>query len=177
MSDKETLKQINIEIKKLMIDCIYSGRGHQQTGQFWSAINHKLGIPGIIISSILGVGAAGTALLGNKWISATLAILSVVLAGLNSFLKPNDISDIHLIKGAQFISIRNRARLLQKVEISSGISVKDIITKLTLLRAEYDGLNIKPPRNIPRFAYIAAKKNIAKGESDYENDPLWKTLD
>ena len=177
VASKLVLSKTNAEIKRLMVDCIYSGRGHQQAGQFWSAVSHWIGIPSAIISSVLGVGAAGSALLGNNVFSAILAILSVILAGLNTYLKPKEIADSHLLKGAQFISIRNRARILKEVELISGLPQKDIAEKLIRLRSEYDALIIKSPRNIPKFAYKAAKKSISNGESDYENDPLWKTLD
>lgn len=177
LKNKTMLRNLNIECKKLMIDCLYSGRGHQQAGQFWYFIYHALGIPTVIASSMLGIGAAGSAIIGNKWLSATLALLSVILAGLNGFLKPSEIADGHLIKGAQYISIRNRTRLLQQVEVKLNSNLFELVEKFTNLRSEYDSLNLKPPRNIPRFAYNAAKKNIAKGESDYENDPLWKSLD
>lgn len=175
--DKILLSKTNAEIKRLMIDCIYSGRGHQQAGQFWEAVSHWIGIPGAIISSVSGVGAAGAALLGNKEASASLAIISVILAGLNTYLKPKDIADAHLLKGGQYISIRNRTRILKEVELPTGSNQKYISEKLISLRAEYDSLSIRPPRNIPRFAYRAAKKAISEGESDYENDPLWKSLD
>lgn len=177
--DATLLSKTNAEIKRLMIDCTYSGRGHQQAGQFWEAVSHRIGIPAAIISSVLGVGAAGAALLGNKMISAALAIISVMLAGLNTYLKPKEIADAHLLKGGQYISIRNRARILKEVELpsGSGLNQKDIAQKLISLRSEYDTLSLKPPRNIPRFAYQAAKKAILDGESDYENDPLWKSLD
>lgn len=176
-SEKNLLHKTNAEIKRLMIDSIYSGRGHQQAGQFWEAVSHWIGIPGAILSSALGVGAAGAALLGSKEVSASLAILSVILAGLNSYLKPKEIADAHLLKGGQYISIRNRARILKEVELPLGSNQKYINEKLVTLRAEYDSLSVKPPRNIPRFAYQAAKKAVLDGETDYENDPLWKTLD
>lgn len=174
---KGTFKRNMVEeTKKLLIDCIYSGRSHQQAGQFWMAMYHRIGIPSAILGALLGLGSAGTAIFGDKYMAAMLAILSVVASGTMKFLKPDERADEHLIKGAQYISLRNKVRIYHKLE-TEFLSEKEAMSMLSGFRNEYDTLNLKPPRNVPYFAYKNAKKSIAEGESDYHNDPLWKDLD
>jgi hypothetical protein len=174
--DPKIVIRIDDEAKRLYIDCMYSGRGHQVAGHRWSSVHFWLGSPAAVLSAVLGIGAAGSALLGNAVIAAILAISAVVFTSLNEFLKPKEQAEAHLAKGSQYIGIRNKVRLLREVEIPSGLSLEEMKNRLIDLRGQYDVLGLEPPRNIPRWAYEKAKKNIASGESGYENDPLWKEL-
>src|SRR5947209_5872709 len=80
-ADDRTVRQaIRDEAKRLIIDCTYTGRGHQIAGQRWASVNALLGLPSAIASALIATGAAANAILGqNALVTAGLAMLSAVL--------------------------------------------------------------------------------------------------
>jgi hypothetical protein len=176
-TDQARRRALDDEAKRLIVDATYSGRGHQQAGRRWTALNHWLGIPSEIGSALLGSGAAITALVGNsKWITASLALLAVALGAVRSYLRPAETAEAHAIKGNRLISLRNDVRLYRELDLQSDVDLDELDSRLRVLRSRYNTLQEDAPRQIPPWAYRAAKQSIAAGESSYEDDPLWKEL-
>ncbi len=164
-------KALEKEAKRLIEDCLYSGRGHQSAGQFWRAMNTWLGLPSAIASPLLATGAAGSALAQfSPWITAGLAILSAIAGAAHSFFRPNEIAEAHGLKGNRFITLRNDARLFLEIELLSGADLRELAARLQNLRQRHADLNETLPLNIPRFAYLRAKRSIEVGESSYQED-------
>jgi hypothetical protein len=169
------LQALRDEAKRLIIDCTYSGRGHQEAGATWATVNAWLGLPIVILSAALASGAGLSAITGSdNHLTAALALVSAVLTATRAFFRPDELSEEHELKGTRYIGLRNDTRLFQQVEITSGADPADLALRLRDLRERYNALTETPPRRIPRWAYERAKKNIERGESSYENDPLWK---
>jgi len=159
------------EAKRLIEDCLYSGRGHQSAGQFWRAMNTWLGLPSAIASPLLATGAAGSALAQfSPWITAGLAILAAIAGAAHSFFRPNEIAEAHGLKGNRFITLRNDARLFLEIELLSGSDSRELAKRLQNLRQRHADLTETLPLNIPRFASQMAKRSIEAGESSYEED-------
>lgn len=164
------------EARYLIIDATYTGRGHQQEAQRWEKWRDRLGVPATMVSAILGLGAAGSALTGGKWIAAILAVASVAITAVNEYLRPGERVEAHHVKGNRYISVRNETRLLLRLDIHAGLSSPELVQRLKDLRERYNALNEALP-GVPDEAYRGAKRSIDAGESSYENDPLWKELD
>jgi hypothetical protein len=177
-TDDERLERaIRDEVKRLIIDCTYTGRGHQTAGQFWAGVNSWLGLPAAIISALIAVGAAANAILGQSpLLTAGLAMCSAVLTSAHAFFHPDKLAEQHGLKGDRFISLRNDARLFLKIDLLT-LAPKEWPARIHDLRRRYNALNEGSPRRIVRRDYESAKRSIAAGESGYENDPLWKELD
>jgi hypothetical protein len=170
--DEPGLRQaLDRETKRLIEDCLYTGRGHQSAGQFWRAMNTWLGLPTAIASPLLATGAAGSALAQlSPWVTAGLAVLSAIAGAAHGFFRPYEISEAHGLKGNRIISLRNDARLFLEIELRSDRAPEELSARLRDLRQRYADLNETAPLNVPRFAYLRAKRNIEAGESTYAED-------
>ncbi|MGA2307460.1 MAG: SLATT domain-containing protein [Acidimicrobiales bacterium] len=163
------------EANRVIIDSTYSGRSHQAMGTFWDRLNRWLGIPTVILSALLAGGAGITAIVGtHSWITATLALLSAVLVSAKGFLKPDENAEAHGLKGDRLISLKNDAITFQEVELSSVGNEEILRNMCKELNKRRNGLREMPPRHIYRSVYKRTKESIDAGESDYENDRLWK---
>lgn len=171
------LRALDDEAKRLIIDCVYSGRGHQEDAKRWQWANTVLGLPAEIITALMASGAAISALLGAEpWKTAALALLAAILTAVRAFVRADELAEGHAVKGNRYITLRNEGRFFREIELRSDSDGKELASHLRELRKRYDAIGEDPPRVISRAAYERAKKNIASGESSYENDPLWKEL-
>ena len=160
----------------VVIDATYSGRSHQALGTFWERIDHWIGLPAVILSAVLAATAAITALLGaDSAITAALALVAAGLTAARAFLRPDERSDLHGLKGDRLISLRNDALLFQDVHlVRPGATDEELTKALEELCARRNALRESPPRHIPRNVYKKTRKSIKAGESSYENDPLYR---
>lgn len=156
------------------MDATYSGRGHLSAGRLWASWALYLGLPLAILSAASASGAGLSAIVGaGTWWTASLAFISVTLQAVNAFLKPADRAKEHNAKGNQYLSLRNASRFFRDVDLRvSDVPAQQLVDRLRELRDRYNALNESEPQ-IPGWAYAEAKAGIARGESDYESDPLW----
>jgi hypothetical protein len=177
LDDAGRRKTLDDEAKRLVIDCTYSGRGHQEASATWSTVNAWLGLPIVVLSAVLASGAGLSAITGgDNRLTAALALMAAVLTATRGFFRPDELSEEHGLKGTRYIGLRNETRLFREVEMHGDWNFTDLALRLRELRDRYNALSETPPRRIPRWAYERAKESIARGESSYENDPLWKEL-
>src|SRR5690606_4800862 len=109
-------------------------------------------------------------------ITALLAGIAAVLTGMRTFLQTEYKASAHGVKGNQYLVIRNESRMFIEVGAYSGQTNEQMVKEVKELRQRYDALNSSDPQVVGRSDYEAARRNIASGESSYENDPLWKEL-
>ncbi len=177
-SDNEALyRAIDKTAKELIVDALYSGRGHQQAGVRYFDLNNWIGVPAAVISALSSSGAALTAIFGAKSaITASLAITATIFTSLRAFLRTDKLSEEHASKGRRYISLRNDIRMFREITMKSGATPQDLQKQIDTFRKRYNDLSEVPPLHIPRRDYEAAKKSIAAGESAYEGDPAWEEL-
>jgi len=170
-----TFKALWEDANRVIIDSTYSGRSHQSMGVFWDKLNRWIGIPSVVLGALLASGAGITAIVGaHRWITAALALISALLVSLKGFLKPEENADLHGHKGDRYISLRNDALTFQRVDLISGLDIDVLEGRGKELNKRRNGLREEPPRHIYKSVYKKTKESIERGESDYENDPLWK---
>jgi hypothetical protein len=170
-----TVKALWEDANRVIIDSTYSGRSHQAMGVFWDKLNRWLGIPSVVLSALLASGAGITAIAGaHRWITATLALISALLVSLRGFLKPEENADLHGLKGDRYISLRNDALTFQQVDLKSDLDIDVLVNRGKDLNKRRNGLREELPRHIYKSVYKKTKASIERGESNYEDDPLWK---
>jgi SMODS and SLOG-associating 2TM effector domain family 4 len=171
------LKSIDNAAKELIVDSLYTGRGHQQAGLRYYNLNYLIGVPASIISAVSSSGAALTAIFGaNQAYTALLAIIATIFTSLRAFLKTDKLAEEHALKGRRYISLRNDVRIFRDIDLNSGQSIEELRKQLDAFRKRYNDLNEIPPLHIPRKDYLAAKKSIEAGESSYIGDKAWEEL-
>ena len=166
------------DANRVIIDSTYSGRSHQFMGVFWDKLNRWIGIPSVVLGALLASGAGITAIAGtHRWITATLALISALLVSLKGFLKPEENANLHGVKGDRYISLRNDALTFQRVDLRSNLGLDVLVSRGKELNKRRNALREEPPSHIYTSVYEKTKDSIKRGESDYENDPLWKEPD
>lgn len=174
-SEQNLRKALWEEANRVVIDATYSGRAHQMMGTDWNGINRFLGLPAVILSTLLAGGAGVTILVGvHKWIPATLALVSAGLTAARSFLRADETAEQNGLKGDRLINLRNDAIRFQQIDLLSSLSLDALSDRCKILSERRNSFREQPPRHIPKSVYERVKKSIESGESDYENDRLWQ---
>jgi hypothetical protein len=127
-----------------------------------------LGLPTTVLAAIAAASAFSQFDSGHTvrgWISVCVAALS----GLSTFLNPNEKAASHFAAANSFDALQSKARIFWTVDCRGNDSDQVLTNRLKDLAEEKSELNHKSPQ-IPRFAYITAKKGIAAGEADYRVD-------
>ncbi len=124
--------------------------GHYAAAHSYSLLNLWIGIPAVILSTIIGTGIFST--LGNdieipwKVAAGIASVLSAVLIALQTFLKLPDKSARHVSAAAEYGALR---RELQEAELLLKQNKVDPISKLRDLRKKLDELAKETPK-IPK---------------------------
>ena len=164
--------EIVIEAKRLEETTLYSMKGHHCAARGWSKRNLWLGLPTVIISAIAGA-AAFTQFAKDYWavglLAGVLSMIVSVLAGINTFLNPNEKENAHLSAAHSFDKLNNDARIFWSVECWTGDPDEILTAKLRTLVEKKNELNANSPQ-IPDWAYNEAKRGIDAGEASFKVD-------
>jgi hypothetical protein len=95
---------------------------------------------------------------------ADIARARAALTAVSTFLNPNEKANRHQNAGNDFNSLRNKARIFQKIEVNTVADEKELVKMLRQLNDERSRLNKDAPQ-IPHRAYEKAKKGIESGEA------------
>jgi hypothetical protein len=161
-------EEIIKEAKRIEESSLYSSKGHFSAAAFWRRLHFYLGLPATVLAAVAAASAFSQFDSGHTvggWISICVAALS----GLSTFLNPNEKAVSHLAAANNFDALQSKARIFWTVDCRGNDSDQVLTNRLKDLAEEKSELNRKSPQ-IPRFAYITAKKGIAAGEADYRVD-------
>ena len=153
------------EALRIEEDCTHSAKGHFEAARIWSWCNMGLGLPAVILAALGGVSA----LKAMPIVAGILSILSAAVTTALTFLKPSDRVSGHHVAGTRFNSLKNRARFFREVELPQERDPKRLTRALRALVKERDELNQLSPE-IPRTAFVWARRGIRTGESSYAVD-------
>lgn len=174
-TDEKLRQALFTEARKLIVNTTYAGQGHLEESTRWTWWDSWLGVPATLGTTLLAAGASVSALLNAQpLVTATIALLATACSTVRVFFKTEELTQSHGLKGNQYLSLRNEARLFKDLELLSTLSAEELQAHLKEMWQRYNALNELPPLRYSRKSYEAAKRNIAAGEQDYENDPLWK---
>ncbi len=164
----KTKEAIIDEAKRIEENCLYTAKGHFAAAQFWTNFRLWVGIPMAILSAIAGTSAL--AQFGyHKIVAAILSIIVAALAGITTFLNPNEKANTHLNSGSNYDSLQSKTRIFWTIDCWRENSEQVLTDKLKDLSDQRDKLNRDSPQ-IPTWAYKKARKGIKEGEADYEVD-------
>jgi hypothetical protein len=161
----KTKQEIIKEAQRMEEALLYSSKGHFATSHFWHNFHLWVGIPMVVLSAV--VGATAFAKLDPSHVAAgIISILIVALSGVMTFLNPNEKSSAHLNAGNNCDSLMNKIRIFWSIDCWKDESEEVLTERLKYFSEQKDKLNQSAPQ-IPRWAYMVAKKGISAGEGSY----------
>lgn len=156
------------EAKRIEENCLYTSKGHFAAARFWSNFHLWIGIPTVILATVAGASALSR--FGNfVVIVGVISIIVAVLAATTTFLNPRERANAHLSAGNNYDSLLSKARIFWTIDCWRNDSEEILTQKLRDLSEEKNRLNRECPQ-VPRFAYLQARKGIQEGEAGYEVD-------
>ena len=168
----KTLDEIIREAKRLEESSFVSFTAHHFAARRWRNLHLWLGIPTVVIATIVGFGAflqyakeyPLVAILGGL-----LSLVVAVLSGITTFLNPKDLQAAHLTAAHGYDALFNNSRIFWSIDCCQQDSDEVLISKLRKLVERKIDLNRTSPQ-IPRWAWKGAKKRIAADEATLEVD-------
>ena len=153
------------EAKRIEEDCIHSAKSHFNTAISWRYRHYWLGIP----ATMLGA-AAGAAIVKDCPEAAQIFTLAAtILTGLLTFLKPGERAAQHKTVADQYLALKNDARVFREVDLLLVEGAAENSESLKALSQRRNELNQGSPE-IPRRAFIAARRGVDEGEASYQVD-------
>jgi hypothetical protein len=159
----EALKR---EAKRIEEDALYSAKRHFNACAYWGAVHYVIGVPTVVIAALSATFAAGH----HDATAVSLAATAAVLAGLTTFLNPNQRAAAHALSGNRYNALRNHARIFWQLDCADATKEPDHLRRqLGALDAQRNQLNEHSP-STPRIAFIFARRGIEGGEATYAAD-------
>ncbi len=156
------------EAKRIEENCLYTSKGHFAAARFWSNFHLWIGIPTVILATVAGTSALSQ--FGNfVVIVGVISIIVAILSATTTFLNPRERANAHLSAGNNYDSLLSEARIFWTIDCWQNDSEEILTQKLRDLSEERNRLNRECPQ-VPRFAYLQARKGIQEGEARYEVD-------
>ena len=168
ISISKTKEQIMIEAQRIEESTLYSSKGHFVASSFWSKFHLFIGVPTVILSSIVGASVLSQ-FDPEKIIAGIISVVITVLSGLMTFLNPNQKSSAHKISGSHYYSLENKVRIFRTIDCWREESEQVLTEKLKYFSEQKDRLSESCPI-IPHWAYWIAKKGIESGEAEFKVD-------
>lgn len=156
------------EAKRIEENCQHTAKGHFEAAQFWSNFHLWVGIPAVVLAGIAGA-AAFAKFDQNNIIAGILSLIVVVLTSITTFLNPKDRSSSHLSAGNNYDSLLTKVRIFWTIDCRGEDSDSVLAIKIKDFSDQRDKLN-RECLQVPRWAYIKAKKGIEAGEATYRVD-------
>ena len=160
----EINEQLKSEALRIEEDSTYSSKAHYEAARRWGKIYLWLGIPTALIAGVSGVSAFEE----QNLIAGATAIIAAALASISTFLNPSEKAQAHYTAGYKFHALKNSARIFREIELLDTANQK-LKNDLLKLSAERNSINEVSPQ-IPRWAFVKARKGIEQGESTYAAD-------
>lgn len=152
------------EALRIEEDTNYSGRSNFAAAASSDRLHLLLGAP----AAVLAAAAGTTALADLPWIAAACAFSATLLGALHTFLRADKRAAQHQTIGAEYIDLRNEARIFCTIDYPS-LSDEERRTRIHELSARRSELNRSTPR-VPRRAFKKARASIERGDTNYEVD-------
>lgn len=164
----QTKEQIILEAKRIEESLLHSSKGHFVAASGWKNFHLWIGVPMVIMSSIAGAAALARFDTTNL-IAGLLAITVAALSGVMTFLNPNERVSAHQAAGNAFDALLNKTRIFRVIDCWNTESDEILTERIKDLSTQKSRLNETSPQ-IPRWAYVLAKRGIEQGEATFRVD-------
>jgi len=126
-TDQKLRQALFIEAKKLIVTATYAGQGHLEESTRWVWWDAWLGVPATLGTTLLAAGASVSALLdAQPLVTATIALLATACSTVRVFFKTEDLTQSHGLKGNQYLSLRNEARIFKDLDLLAAVSAEEL---------------------------------------------------
>lgn len=148
-------KNIVEELQRLEEDCLYTSKNHFNNAMIDSYLHYILGILLIICATV-----------STQYSNINIAIISTIIASLQTFISPNKKAEKHQLHGNRFLSLKKVIRQYRLIGfyLDDGEKILSQINTYTDKIAEY---NNSAPEITP-IAYMMTKAGIKAGEHIYD---------
>jgi len=164
LTEKELIAALVAEASRIEEDALHSMKGHFNAGSRWENVHLFLGIPGAVLAAWAGVDAFSD----SPVMTAILALFAASLVTTITFLSPQQVAEKHQNAGKHYNVLKNRARKFREIDVLSEAE-SELKGMLEELMEQRDALNSMSP-DIPRWAYMKAKRDIDQGTAIYQAD-------
>lgn len=169
-SVSKTKEEIIKESKRIEETLLYSSKGHLTAARVWTNFHVWIGIPIVVFAALAGVSALSK-FDTNNIVAGLMALLVATLSSVMTFLNPNEKASTHLNAGNNYDALMNKIRMFWSIDCWRDESEQVLTERLKFFSEQKDRLNQSSPQ-IPRWAYLKAKKGIQSGEADYKVDSV-----
>ena len=145
--------------------------GHYEAGRRYDVLNLWLGIPSIVLSTIVGSAVFASLAEPSHGIPITilvglLSVSTAVLTGLQTFLKYSELAERHKVAGARFADIKHQIELVATFQKAN---VSELKSRLKEIEARWEQVREESP-NIPPTIWDRIEKKMTL-ENDIESHP------
>ena len=161
-------KDVANEAKRIEEDALYSSKTHFILGCFWANMFYWIGVPTALLAAAIGVSAFSD-FDKNGVATGIISIFVAILAGLNTFLNPQEKAAIHKNAGNAYNSLRNKARIFYQIDLQDSQDGNSIRDTLEALNNERDRLNMESP-HVYEWAFKKGRSGIEEGQAKYTVD-------
>jgi hypothetical protein len=153
------------ESRRIEEDAEHSAKGHYNAADRWGRYHLWLGLPAAVLAAI----ASAAAFKKYPELAGVLAILTVALTTVLTFLKPSEHAENHKAMADQYLTLRNQTRIFRELDLETGADQEQAKARLLELANNRDEPNLIAP-GIPRKDYEMAKKDIDEGRGKHQVD-------
>jgi hypothetical protein len=172
LSPSKPVQEIIKEAKRIEESSLFSAKGHFAAAEAWSRFHLGIGLPNAVLAALAGaIALSFTSSSVGHIIAGILSIVAAGLAGLQTFLNPNERAAAHLNAGNNYEALCGKVRIFWTVECWEENSERVLTEKLKDFADQKEKLNRTCPQ-IPSWAYRKAKKGIEAGEGRYSVDEV-----
>lgn len=164
----KTKEAIIKEAKRIEEDCLYTSKGHFGASRFWSNFHLWIGIPTVILAGVVGT-ATISQICNGVLVVGVVSVILIVLSAVSTFLNPRERANLHLNAGNNYEALRNTVRIFWTIDCWRSDSDDLLTQQLKTYSQEKNRLNRECPQ-VPRFAYLTARKGIESGEAEHAVD-------
>lgn len=164
-NETPAMAAIRAELLRIEEDCVHSGKAQFNAGDRWARYHFWLGLPSVVLST-----AAGTAFFQDyPDIAGVLASTVAILTALSTFLKPSERASEFKSSGAQYLTLRNDARVLRTIKLATACDEASAIANLDEVTKRRNELN-QASSQVARRDFVKARKGIEEGEARHAVD-------
>lgn len=161
MTNTEITSEIKKEAERIEECCEYSSKAHYNDCAKWRKRH-------FVFSTPIAVFAAVTALVPIVEVKNILAIITAILAAIQTILKPQVNQQVHKLAGDSYSGLRNKVRRFRTIDIPR-LNIDDLSEQIKIYGDMMDKLNTTNPSPTEK-SYKKAKKGIENGETEFRID-------
>lgn len=141
---------------------------NHEAENWFSRLHLLIGIPAVLVTASISVGAFTDLLQQDKWILAILGLLATALTSLQAFLNFGDRAAKHGNAAIEYACLKRRLQEFKAFDPASETEVQAFVQEL---RESFDSLSRATPHTPQHIWRKMLKKFPPRGHSELEHKP------